>query len=313
MKLLLPSSIPLSLDAPDGVQTHVYDINAPIPAEHRDAEAVVVWSNPSDRLAAMVDELPRLQWIQALMAGTDKVEEAGFGSDVVLCSGRGLHDAPVAEHTLALLLAAARRLDHAVLAQTDSAWYASDDAHRPFGAIERFSTLTGAHVVIWGFGGIGTRLAGYVSALGARVTGVATSAGERDGYPVVTAADLPTVLPTADVLVNILPATPATEKVVDAEILGMLPDRAWLVNVGRGATVDENALVAALEAGSVAGAALDVFATEPLPASSPLWKAPNTIITPHTAGGRPEAPERLIAANLGRLLAGDDLLNVVAR
>ncbi|UFU07283.1 NAD(P)-dependent oxidoreductase [Ruania halotolerans] len=313
MKLLLPSSITLSLDTPDGVHTHVYDTHAPIPAEHADAEAVVVWANPGDRLAAMPAELPRLRWIQALMAGTDKVEEAGFRDDVVLCSGSGLHDAPVAEHTLALLLAAARRLDRAVRAQAESAWHASDDANKPFGATERLSTLTGAHVVIWGFGGIGTRLAGYLTALGAQVTGVATSAGDRNGYPVVTPADLPAVLPTADVLVNILPATPATAKVVDAEVLDLLPDRAWLVNVGRGATVDEDALVAALEAGTVAGAALDVFDTEPLPASSPLWTAPNVIITPHSAGGRPEAPERLISTNLQRLLSGEELLNVVQR
>ncbi|QOR71509.1 phosphoglycerate dehydrogenase [Ruania alkalisoli] len=313
MKLLVPSSIPLQVHAPDGVTTVVYDVHSPIPDEHRDAEAIVVWGNPGERLRALPGELPDLVWIQALMAGTDAVEAAGFDPAITLCSGRGLHDAPVAEHTLALLLAAARRLDKAVLAQADSTWRAWEDVNQPFGAPEHLSTLSGARVLVWGFGGIGTRLAGYLTALGAQVTGVATTAGEREGYPVITPAELPTALPQTDVLVNILPATPATTGAVGTEVLDALPRHAWLVNVGRGATVDEPALLAALESGSIAGAALDVFATEPLPADSPLWQAPNMIITPHSAGGRPERPERLIVENLRRLRAGDELLNVVAR
>src|SRR5699024_837835 len=141
---------------------------------------------------------------------------------VLLTSGRGLHDAPVAEHTLALILAAARRLDRTFAAQGDGEWRPSQDANLPFGSPAAFTTLTGAHVVIWGFGGIGTRLAGYLHTLGARVTGVAQSAGERDGHPVVTADELPGVLPSADVLVNILPATSATAGIVDADVLAAL-------------------------------------------------------------------------------------------
>ncbi|UFU03613.1 phosphoglycerate dehydrogenase [Ruania suaedae] len=315
MKLLLPSSIPLQIESlqADGVTPVVYDVHAPIPDEHRDAEALVVWGNPGDRLRAMPQELPELAWIQGLMAGTDAVEAAGFDLRITLCSGRGLHDAPVAEHTLALLLAAARRLDRAVLAQAQSHWRAWEDVNQPFGAPAHLTTLAGARVLIWGFGGIGTRLAGYLSALGAQVTGVATTAGEREGYPVITPTDLPEALPGTDVLVNILPATPDTAGAVGAEVLRSLPEHAWLVNVGRGATVDEEALLAALESGSIAGAALDVFDTEPLPADSPLWQAPNTILTPHCAGGRPDQPERLIAENLRRLRAGEELLNIVRR
>ena len=312
MKVLLPSSIPLSVQLPDGVTSVVYDVHLPIPAEHRDAEVVVIWQSPAERLATMPAELGQLRWIQSLMAGTDAIEAAGFGPDVQLTSGRGLHDAPVAEHTLALILAAARRLDRTLTAQADGEWRPSQDANLPFGSPEVFTTLTGAHVLIWGFGGIGTRLAGYLSMLGARVTGVARSSGERSGYPVVTEAELSSVLPTADVLVNILPATAHTEQIVDGAVLARLPERAWLVNVGRGATVAEDDLVEALTAGSIAGAALDVFATEPLPASSPLWRAPNTILTPHCAGGRPQAPEALIEENLRRLLAGEELANLVS-
>ena len=311
MKVLLPSSIPLSVQLPDGAASVVYDVHRPIPAEHRDAEAVVIWQSPAERLATMPAELPRLRWIQSLMAGTDAIEAAGFDPGVQLTSGRGLHDAPVAEHTLALILAAARRLDRSVLAQLDGEWRPSQDANLPFGSPEVFTTLSGAHVLIWGFGGIGTRLAGYLTMLGARVTGVARSVGERDGYPVITEAELDRVLPSTDVLVNILPATAHTQGIVNAAVLAALPERAWLVNVGRGATVAEDDLVAALEAGSIAGAALDVFATEPLPESSPLWRTPNVILTPHCAGGRPQAPETLIEENLRRLLAGEELANLV--
>ena len=312
MKVLLPDSIPLSVSLPDGVTSVVFDVHRPIPVAHRDAEVLVIWQSPAQRLATMPGELPHLRWIQSLMAGTDAIEAAGFDPGVLLTSGRGLHDAPVAEHTLALILAAARRLDRTFAAQGDGEWRPSQDANLPFGSPAAFTTLTGAHVVIWGFGGIGTRLAGYLHMLGARVTGVAQSAGERDGHPVVTADELPGVLPSADVLVNILPATPATAGIVDADVLAALPEHAWLVNVGRGATVDETDLVAALQAGSIAGAALDVFATEPLPAGSPLWRAPHVILTPHCAGGRPDHPEALIEENLRRLLAGEALLNLVS-
>ncbi|MBZ2199108.1 NAD(P)-dependent oxidoreductase [Occultella gossypii] len=311
MKLLLPNSIPMSVTAPVGVTTAVYDVAAPIPAEHRDAEAIVVWGSSGERIAAMVTELPRLRWIQALMAGTDSVAAAGFDDSVVLTSGGGLHDAPVAEHTLALILAAARRLDTAVRAGDAHEWYKSLDVNQAFGTTGTFTTLFGAKVVIWGFGGIGTRLAGFLTALGAQVTGVATTAGERAGYRVITPADLPGELADTDVLVDILPALPTTQKVVDAAILGALPEHAWFVNVGRGATVDEAALRQALVEGSIGGAALDVFATEPLPADDPLWGSSNLIVTPHSAGGRPQDPEQRIEENLRRFLAGEELLYTV--
>lgn len=312
MKLLLPNSIPLQPQLPDGVTSVVYDVHAPIPPEHRDAEALVIWQSPAEHLATMPRELPKLQWIQSLMAGTDSIEAAGFDPRIRLTSGKGLHDRPVAEHTLALILAAARRLHVSLAAQARSEWQHSWDADQPFASIDSFSTLTGARVLIWGFGGIGTLLARYLTALGAEVSGVARRAGDRSGYPVHAPKELPTLLPETDVLVNILPATPDTTGIVDEAVLDALPPRAWLVNVGRGATVDEPALQRALESGMIAGAALDVFANEPLPPDSPLWHAPNLIITPHAAGGRPHAPESLIEQNLHQLRNGAPLVNEVS-
>ena len=124
-------------------------------------------------------------------------------------------------------------------------------------------------MLIWGFGSIAARLAPLLSALGAQVTGVATVAGDRHGFPVISAFDLPDHLPHTDVLISLLPATEQTRHAVDAGVLALLPSRAWVVNVGRGATLDEAALLDALRSDRLAGAALDVFETEPLPAGLP--------------------------------------------
>lgn len=309
MKILVPTVIPIDLEAVDGATRVDYDVDAPIPPEHRDAEAIVVWLNPQARLDALPEELPRLRWVQGLMAGTDAVHAAGFGPEVVITAGVGLHDQPVAEHTVALMLAAARRLDQTAQAQTDGRWLSQHTGNQTVNRTG-FTTLSGARVVIWGFGGIGQTLAGYLSALGADVVGVARHAGERAGYRVVTPEDLPELLPQTDVLVDILPGTAQTDGIVGAEIFAAMPEHAWFVNVGRGVTVDEDALLEALRSGAIGGAALDVFRTEPLPADSAWWSAPNVIVTPHSAGGRPQQPGRLIATNLRRYLAGEPLLGI---
>src|SRR5690606_2993272 len=177
--------------------------------------------------------LHRLRWVQTLAAGPDNVLAAGFAPHVVVTSGVGLHDGPVAEHTLALMLAGVRSLPVLVRAQDEHRWARELGGPRQEepGAMR---TLAGAHVVVWGFGSIAARLAGLLVPLGARVTGVARSAGERHGFPVVTDADLGTLLPTADVLVGLLPALPATRHAIGADALALLPPHAWVVNVGRG-------------------------------------------------------------------------------
>ena len=311
--ILLPTSIPLAPDLPEGVNAVAYDVDAPLTDEHLAAEALVTWGNPDDRLREAATRLTRLRWVQSLAAGPDHVLSVGFAPDVVVTSGRSLHDRPVAEHALALVLASARRLDLAVRAQIGHRWAGELGGLQEGGNSERFTTLRGARVVVWGFGSIATTLAPLLEALGASVTGVARSGGTRSGYPVVTPGELDRMLPDADVLVLILPATAGTRRSVDAGVLRLLPRGAWVVNVGRGATVDEEALVDALREGRIGGAALDVAAVEPLPVDSPLWDAPNVLITPHAAGGRPLGADELIAANIRALLAGEPLRNVVER
>ena len=313
MKLLLPDSLPLAPTVPAGVEVVRYDASAPVPDEHLDAEALVVWGSSGDDLRGVAGRMPRLRWVQTLAAGPDSVLAAGFPEDVVITSGSGLHSRTVTEHALALTLALVRRLPAAARAQAEHRWARELGGVQPLHPEGAVTTLIDARVLIWGFGAIGQTLAPLLRDLGARVRGVARSAGERSGFAVVAEDDLDRELRQTDVLVMILPATPATTRALDAGRLAALPAHAYVVNVGRGSTVDEPALVAALAEGRIAGAALDVTDVEPLPPDSPLWDAPNLVLTPHAAGGRPVGADDLIAANLEALLAGAELRNVVDR
>jgi phosphoglycerate dehydrogenase-like enzyme len=311
VKLLLPDSVPLDPALPEGVEAVHYDAAAPVPDEHLDAEALVVWGNAPGDLRAVAGRMPRLRWVQTLAAGPDVVLGAGFPDDVVVTSGVGLHDRPVTEHALTLVLALLRRLPEAIAAQAEHRWAGELGGLQPLHPEGAVTTLLGARVLVWGFGNIGQNLAPLLRALGAQVTGVGRSAGERAGFPVVAQDQLEAELGQTDVLVMILPATEVTTHALDAARLAALPRHAFVVNVGRGTTVDEPALVAALTEGRIAGAALDVTEVEPLPADSPLWDTPNLIITPHAAGGRPLGALDLLAENLNALLAGRPLRNVV--
>jgi phosphoglycerate dehydrogenase-like enzyme len=313
MKLLLPDSLPLAPDVPEGVRTVRYDASAPVPDEHLDAEALVVWGSSGADLGAVAGRMPELRWVQTLAAGPDAVLGAGFPDDVVITSGAGLHDRPVAEHALALVLALLRRLPAAARAQEEHRWARELGGLQPLHPEGAVTTLLGARVLVWGFGSIGQTVAPFLAQLGAEVRGVARSAGERSGFAVVAEEDLARELGQTDVLLMILPSTDATTRALDAGRLAALPEHAYVVNVGRGSTVDEPALVAALSGGGIAGAALDVTGTEPLPADSPLWDAPNLLLTPHAAGGRPVGADELITENLAALLAGRGLRNVVER
>ena len=311
--ILLPSTMSDDPTLPADVRVVRYDVNEPVPADALDAEVLVLWGNDPEQTADSARRLTALRWVQTLAAGPDAALAAGFADDVVLTSGRGLHDGPVAEHTLALVLAAARRLPDLVRAQSEHRWADELGGMQEARPGQAFRTLDGAEVLIWGFGSIAARLAPLLSALGAHVTGVATVAGDRHGFPVISAFDLPDHLPRTDVLISLLPATEQTRHAVGADVMDLLPPRAWVVNVGRGATLDESALLDALRSDRLAGAALDVFETEPLPADSPLWDEPRVLISPHAAGGRPMGAGELVSENLAAFLAGGRLRNVVAR
>lgn len=323
MKVLLPTTMDTVITAPPGVETVEYNPAQEIPPEHRDAVVLVVWGNSRRQLAWCAKHLPQLRWAASLAAGVDALQGAGFGPQVTITSARGLHSRPVAEHALMLALVAARRFDLMHDARHDGRWDSTLGGIQASG-IQRnctatphgfpgLSTLENACVTIWGFGSIGQTLAPMLTLLGARVMGVARTAEARDGYVTVTDEDLPQVLKHTDMLISVLPSTNSTEGIINADVFSALPSHAWFINVGRGSTVDESALVAALHHGDIGGAALDVTRKEPLPADSPLWDAPNLVITPHAAGGRPEGVAHFLEQNLAAFLAGEPLENVVDR
>ena len=313
LKILLPTTIPLDPRLPGDVTVVSYDPYEPIPEHAVDAEALVTWGNPDEMLRDAARRLGSLRWVQTLAAGPDQVLAAGFPPDVVITSGRSLHDGPVAEHALALVLAAARRLHRLTRAQIGHRWAGELGGIQPITTRGTFRTLRDARVLIWGFGSIAGVLAPMLTALGAHVTGVARTDGERGGHRVIGVERLPGELPATDVLIMILPSTDATSHALDAARIALLPPHAWLVNVGRGSTVDAAALLDAIRAGRLGGAALDVFENEPLPTGSPLWDEPDVIISPHAAGGRPLGADALIAENARALMEGTPLRNVVGR
>jgi phosphoglycerate dehydrogenase-like enzyme len=312
VKVLVPAQ--LSLVSPGGAphQFVAYDPASPVPDEHRDAQVLVAFGNTGEQLADSAARLPHLRLVQSLSAGSDAVLAAGFAADVTIASGRTLHNDTVAEHSLALILSALRSIPALTRLQAKHEWSADISGHQSEAPDQPIITLNHAEVTIWGFGSIGQTLAPLLRSLGARVVGIAQSAGERAGFPVIDSSGISERLAVTDILVCILPGTDANRNLVGASRMAELPSRAWIVNVGRGSTLDETALVRALRAGELAGAALDVFAVEPLPAGSPLWDEPNVIITPHSAGGRPRGAGPLIQRNLDALAIGEPLVNVVA-
>ncbi|KAI2609482.1 D-isomer specific 2-hydroxyacid dehydrogenase [Hypoxylon fragiforme] len=313
MKLLYPTSLKLDIQSLEGFGTtlHPYDVKAPIPDELTDAEILVTWTNTADNLRDAAKRLTKLRWIQSLAAGPNDVLSAGFPKSVLVTTGSGLHDRTVAEHALGLLLTSARRFDAMREAQLQKRWPAELGGPQPDRPKDRFTTLRDARVTIWGYGNIAKTLAPYLTALGATVRGIARSAGVRNGVEVYADDRLADLLPHTDALVMILPGDASTADVLNAKTLALLPRHAWVVNVGRGTSIDEDALVDALEKGQLGGAALDVFKTEPLPETSRLWAAPNVLVSPHAAGGRPQDAEALVAYNLRRFLAGQELRNLV--
>ncbi|KAJ4175214.1 hypothetical protein NW754_005634 [Fusarium falciforme] len=314
MKLLYPTSLKLDVSSIEGfsVELKPYDVKKTIPEDLIDAEVLVTWTNSAENLKDAAARMKNLRWIQSLAAGPNDVLSAGFDtSKITVTTGSGLHDRTVAEHALGLLLNAARRFYEMRDYQLQGKWpghLGGPQPDRPAGA---FTTLRDARVLIWGFGNIAKTLTPHLLGLGAEVRGIARRRGVRDGIEVYGEDSLAELLPETDALVMILPGSDSTRHALNAERLKLLPKHAWVVNVGRGTSIDEDALVDALEKGEIGGAALDVFETEPLPEPSRLWKAPNVIVSPHAAGGRPQDSEGLIADNLRRFRAGQDLKNII--
>ncbi|PWH07528.1 phosphoglycerate dehydrogenase [Brachybacterium endophyticum] len=313
MKILLPDTMDLDPTLPEGWEAAVVDAREEIPAEHHDAAALVVWGASRRHLASAAQNLHDLRLVQSLSAGVDGILAAGFAPEAPIATGAGLHSATVSEHALALLLSLVRRLPEARIAQEHHEWSDELGGLQPLHPQGRVTTLLEARVLIWGFGEIGQTLAPVLKSLGAHVRGVARSAGERSGFEVIAADDVLDALPETDVLIDILPASEQSTGALGREVFEALPDHAIVLNVGRGTTIDQAALLEALEEGRIGSAGIDVTDPEPLPAEDPLWDAPRLLITPHGAGGRPVGADERITRNLGALAAGEEILHTAAR
>lgn len=270
------------------------------------AVEVGVGTNQGDRVAALLRAAPQLRWYHSVGAGVENLVGLPELRDrgLVLTNNSGPYDIPIAEHVVALILAAAKRLHVYRDQQGHSEWRSHAQGE-----------VRDATVVIYGIGSIGAEVARLASGLGMRVIGVRRRDGAVEGVTrIVTPDRLAEVAAEADYLVLAAPLTPHTRGAISRDVLARMKPTAWIVNIARGALVDEDALVAALREGHLGGAALDALTVEPLPAESPLWTLPNVIITPHSSNSSPRIRERsaaLFLENLRRYKAGEPLLNVV--
>lgn len=240
-----------------------------------------------------------LKWIQALGSGVDGIaDHPDLRRETILTRIHGIHEAAVSEAVISAMLALARDLPRAVRNQDKHVW-------------ERWPSrlLDRKTAVIYGIGSIAMGLAPRLKALGMRVIGVSSKPREAAGFERIHGRDeLEEAARECDFLVILTPTMPATQNTVNAKVLAAMKPSAYLVNLAHGGVVDEDALLQALGGGRLAGAAMDVFAQEPLPADHPLWAARNFLLTPHLGGFYDEYPDRalpVVEENMRRFLAGD--------
>jgi phosphoglycerate dehydrogenase-like enzyme len=257
----------------------------------------------------VVRDAPKLKWIQALGTGVDNIIDLpSLGQEVLVTNVRGIHGAPVSEATIAYMLSLARDMPRSVRAQENSKW-------------ERWPSalLAGKTVGILGVGLIAEYLAPICKALHMTVVGISGSPRETKGFDrMAHRDDLVKIAPDLDFLVALTPLTPETRGIVGEKVFAAMKPSAFLVNVARGGVVDEPALIAALEAGKIAGAGLDVFSQEPLPSDNPLWNTKNVTIFSHLGGysqGYEDRAMPTIAGNMAKFLSGDlkSMINIVRK
>ncbi len=279
------------------------------------------------RQLAEAHRFPRLRWIQTHSAGVDSLQDKPlWSSPVMITSLNGVHAVPMAEYALAMMLAFRWRLPQMVRLQTRSEW--ARDRWDIFAGPE----LRGSTLGLIGYGAIARELARQAQALGIRVLALNRSGRRRrfEGFSqpgigdpealipetIYPSDELLAMLPACDYVVVLAPLTPATRHLLNADAFEAMKPSAFFVNLARGGLVDEQALIGAIRQGQIAGAALDVFEKEPLPADSPLWQMEQVIISPHVSGFTPnydDLASDLFAENLRRYVAGKPLLNLVDR
>ncbi|MDR0589503.1 MAG: D-2-hydroxyacid dehydrogenase [Spirochaetaceae bacterium] len=261
---------------------------------------------------SLVSRMPRLQWVQLWSAGADWLQRYPElkGLPFKLTTTSGMHRQQITEHVFGMLLAWNRRLPQAFACQSRREWRKIP--------LEELSVLEGKTMLILGYGAIGAGIAQAALVFGMPVIGIRRSGPpvprEEGGVTVVSVSKLPDQLPLADVVVNILPLTEETRHSFGAAEFAAMKKTALYVNVGRGPTTDQDALLEALKSRAIAGALLDVTEPEPLPKDSPLWDPDNLILTGHYAGFHPNYDAlalKIALDNLGRYVRGEPLVNLV--
>lgn len=270
-----------------------------------DAECAI-GTNIGTRARKLLQAAPKVRWYHSVGAGVeDLVAVPEFRSrSITLTNNSGSYDIPIAEHAIAFILAGAKRL-HV---------YRDQQSRRDWKE-QRQDEIRGATLVVYGLGSIGAEIARLASALGMRVIGVRRRVGTAPGVELVVPPErLAQVASEADFLAVASPLTAATRGAISGDVIGRMKNTAWIVNIARGAIIDEAALVDALREGRLGGAGLDTFSTEPLPADHPLWTLDNVIISPHSSNSSPHLRQRTLALfqeNLRRFKSGAELLNRV--
>ena len=249
----------------------------------------------------------RLKWIQCLATGVDQVLRCpSLRPDTVLTSGRGAHGAPMRETVVYLMMAVSRDVKTLVEEQKAHLW------NRRF-----YSLFAGKTAVVVGVGVVGIAIGQLLKAFDMHVIGVTRTTRAVDGFDeMMPTEQLPEAAGRADFLINVLPANADNALLFNRAVFAAMKPTAYYISAGRGQTVDEPALIAALRERRIAGAGLDVFQTEPLPADSPFWDLPNVFITPHLGGYTIEYEDLimpLIADNMRLFVAGrqSEMRNIV--
>ncbi|MFT5484109.1 MAG: D-2-hydroxyacid dehydrogenase (NADP+) [Halieaceae bacterium] len=263
--------------------------------------------------AGLVFDDPALRWFQSMSAGVEHCQQSlALGSGrALVTNAQGLYGPEMAEHVMAMALSLTRGIDVYQRNQMNGVWQPSPD----FGGAPP-AAINGQTMLVVGLGGIGRQIAQRANALGMRVLAIRNSSTEGPDYVdrVGLAEALPSMVREADIVVNVTPLTAATTGLFDRDLFAAMKPTAYFINVGRGKSVVTEDLVAALQAGEIAGAGLDVTEPEPLPVGHKLWTMPRVIITPHRSAVSSSAIARtwmLVQENLRRYVAGEPLLSVV--
>jgi phosphoglycerate dehydrogenase-like enzyme len=306
-ELLKERVLPHKLQFARSLQTSNLDEGAPDPQL---LEADVAFGQPSPE--ALLN-LPRLKWVHLTSAGYERYDRADLreafkARGTILTNSSSVYDEPCAEHAFAMMLALARRLPDAwERERTDHTW--------PAAAIRaNCHLLMGQTALILGYGAIARRLIELLTPMRMKLIAIRRAPTGKEVVPTYAESEIERFLPQADHVINLLPGGTSTAGLMHAQRLSLMKRSAMFYNIGRGSTVDQDALLNALREQRIAAAYLDVTAREPLPPDHPLWNLSNCYITPHTAGGHQDEFERLMKhflENLGRYTVGQTLLDRV--